>query len=194
LFVTRIPSGLEVTAKQLSNMEGNIKAAANLLPQSREYSVVGYGCTSASAIIGSEIISDLIKSGCSVKNVTNPLLAATEYAKHLGVTKLALLSPYIEEVNTPLRKAFKNSGLSIEIFGTFGEEKEEKVARISEISTTKAAISLGQNISVEAVFISCTNLRTFGCLDEISKQIDKPVFSSNQSLAWHMKKLSLESA
>ena len=28
LFVTRIPSGLEVTAKQLSNMEGNIKAAA----------------------------------------------------------------------------------------------------------------------------------------------------------------------
>ena len=38
LFVTRIPSGLEVTAKQLSNMEGNIKAAANLLPQSREYS------------------------------------------------------------------------------------------------------------------------------------------------------------
>ena len=97
-------------------------------------------------------------------------------------------------MNTPLRKAFENSGLSIEIFGTFGEEKEEKVARISEISTTKAAISLGQNISVEAVFISCTNLRTFGFLDEISKQIDKPVFSSNQSLAWHMKKLSLESA
>ena len=194
LFVTRIPSGLEVTAKQLSNMEGNIKAAANLLPQSRKYSVIGYGCTSASAIIGSEKISDLIKSGCSVKNVTNPLFAATEYAKHLGVTKLALLSPYIEEVNTPLRKAFENSGLSIEIFGTFGEEKEEKVARISEISTTKAAISLGQNLSVEAVFISCTNLRTFGCLDEISKQIDKPVFSSNQSLAWHMKKLSSESA
>ena len=68
LFVTRIPSGLEVTAKQLSNMEGNIKAAANLLPQSRKYSVVGYGCTSASAIIGSEKISDLIKSGRCQKN------------------------------------------------------------------------------------------------------------------------------
>ena len=40
LFVTRIPSGLEVTAKQLSNMEGNIKAAANLLPQSRELSLI----------------------------------------------------------------------------------------------------------------------------------------------------------
>ena len=110
IFVTRIPSGLEVTAKTLSSMEHHISASAKLLPQSREFSVIGYGCTSASAIIGSEKISDLIKSGCSTREVTNPLLAATEYAKHLGVTKLALLSPYIEEVNTPLSKAFEIKG------------------------------------------------------------------------------------
>ena len=192
IFVTRIPSGLEVTAKTLSSMEDHISASAKLLPQSREFSVIGYGCTSASAIIGSEKISDLIKSGCSTREVTNPLLAATEYAKHLGVTKLALLSPYIEEVNTPLRLAFEINGLSTEAFGTFGEGQEEKVARISESSTIGAAITLGQDPSTEAVFISCTNLRTFNCLDKISNKIDKPVFSSNQSLAWHMKKLSQE--
>ena len=192
IFVTRIPSGLEVTATTLSSMEQHISASAKLLPQSREFSVIGYGCTSASAIIGSEKISDLIKSGCSTREVTNPLLAATEYAKHLGVTKLALLSPYIEEVNTPLRKAFEINGLSTEAFGTFGEGQEEKVARISESSTIEAAITLGQDPSTEAVFISCTNLRTFNCLDKIANKIDKPVFSSNQSLAWHMKKLSQE--
>ena len=179
IFVTRIPSGLEVTAKTLSSMEDHISASAKLLPQSREFSVIGYGCTSASAIIGSEKISDLIKSGCSTREVTNPLLAATEYAKHLGVTKLALLSPYIEEVNTPLRKAFKTNGLSTEAFGTFGEGQEEKVARISESSTIEAAITLGQDPATEAVFISCTNLRTFNCLDKIANKIDKPVFSSN---------------
>ena len=190
IFVTRIPSGLEVTAESLISMEQHIKAAAKLLPQSREFSVIGYGCTSASAIIGSEKISELIKSGCHTRKVTNPLLAATEYAKHIKVRKLALLSPYIEEVNTPLRKAFGNNGLSTEVFGTFGEGKEEKVARISESSTIEAAITLGQNESVEAVFISCTNLRTFNCLGKIANEINKPVFSSNQSLAWHMKKLS----
>ena len=190
IFVTRIPSGLEVTAESLISMEQHIKAAAKLLPQSREFSVIGYGCTSASAIIGSEKISELIKSGCHTRKVTNPLLAATEYAKHIKVRKLALLSPYIEEVNTPLRKAFGNNGLSTEVFGTFGEGKEEKVARISESSTIEAAITLGQNASVEAVFISCTNLRTFNCLGKIANEINKPVFSSNQSLAWHMKKLS----
>ena len=192
IFVTRIPSGLEVTAKTLSSMEHHISASAKLLPKSREFSVIGYGCTSASAIIGSEKISDLIKSGCSTREVTNPLLAATEYAKYLGVTKLALLSPYIEEVNTPLRKAFEIKGLSTETFGTFGEGQEEKVARISESSTIEAAITLGQDASTEAVFISCTNLRTFNCHDKIANKIDKPVFSSNQSLAWHMKKLSRE--
>lgn len=192
IFVTRIPSGLEVTAKTLTSMEQHISASAKLLPKSREFSVIGYGCTSASAIIGSEKISDLIKSSCSTREVTNPLLAATEYAKYLGVTKLALLSPYIEEVNTPLRKAFEIKGLSTETFGTFGEGQEEKVARISESSTIEAAITLGQDPSTEAVFISCTNLRTFNCLDKIANKIDKPVFSSNQSLAWHMKELSQE--
>ena len=190
IFVTRIPSGLEVTAESLFSMERHIKAAAKLLPQSREFSVIGYGCTSASAIIGSEKISELIKSGCHTRKVTNPLLAATEFAKHIKVSKLALLSPYIEEVNTPLRKAFGNNGLSTEVFGTFGEGKEEKVARISESSTIEAAITLGQTESVEAVFISCTNLRTFNCLGKIANEINKPVFSSNQSLAWHMKILS----
>lgn len=190
IFVTRIPSGLEVTTKNLTNMEQHITASAKLLPQSRDFSVIGYGCTSASAIIGSAKISELIKFGCNTRKVTNPLLAATEYAKYLGVRKLALLSPYIEEVNIPLREAFKKTGLSTEVFGTFGEEKEEKVARISESSITEAAISLGQSSSIEAVFISCTNLRTFNCLGNISKKINKPVFSSNQSLAWHMKTLS----
>ena len=190
IFVTRIPSGLEVSTKTLTSMEHHISASAKLLPQSREFSVIGYGCTSASAIIGSEKIAGLIKSGCSTREVTNPLLAATEYAKHLGVTNLALLSPYIEEVNIPLRKAFEIQGLSTETFGTFGEGQEEKVARISERSTIEAAITLGQDASTEAVFISCTNLRTFNCLDKIANKIDKPVFSSNQSLAWHMKKLS----
>ena len=192
IFVTRIPSGLEVTPQTLTSMEQHITTSAKLLPQSREFSVIGYGCTSASAIIGSEKISELIKSGCNTKKVTNPLLAATEYAKHIGVTNLALLSPYIEEVNTPLRKAFEINSLSTETFGTFGEGREEKVARISERSTIEAAITLGQNTSSEAVFISCTNLRTFNCLDKITREINKPVFSSNQSLAWHMNELSRE--
>ncbi|WP_120635758.1 hypothetical protein [Ruegeria sp. EL01] len=41
------------------------------------------------------------------------------------------MSPYIEEVNVPLRRAFAQNGTSADVFGTFGEAEEAKVVRIS---------------------------------------------------------------
>lgn len=190
IHITRIPSGIEVTTDSLAAMETALPAAAELLPSARAYRVVGYGCTSASSVIGSERVADLVKQSCNTDKVTNPLQAATACAADLGVSKFALLSPYIEEVNAPLRRAFSASGISTDVFGTFGQAEEAKVARISVRSVIEAATILGSDPSVEAVFLSCTNLRTIEAIPEIHAQIGKPVLSSNQSLAWHMRRLN----
>src|SRR6056300_1326193 len=105
MYVTRIPSGLEVTPDSLSEMQKYLPAAADLLPKARPYSVVGYGCTSASSIIGSQEVERLVQTKCDAQAVTNPLRAAVAHAAHIGISKLALLSPYIEDVNIPLRRA-----------------------------------------------------------------------------------------
>ncbi|NOD96338.1 Asp/Glu racemase [Ruegeria sp. HKCCD6228] len=191
LYVTRIPSGIEVTPETLAEMEEALPAAAGLLPSARPFRVVGYGCTSASSVIGSERVEELVKQSCKTKEVTNPLRAATACAADLGVSRFALLSPYIEEVNAPLRAAFSENGITMDVFGTFGQAEEAKVARISVQSVIEAATELGSDPSVEAVFISCTNLRTIEAIPEIRKRIGKPVLSSNQSLAWHMGRLNL---
>ncbi|NOC90439.1 Asp/Glu racemase [Ruegeria atlantica] len=191
LYVTRIPSGIEVTPESLAEMEEALPAAAGLLPSARPFRVVGYGCTSASSVIGSERVEELVKQSCKTKEVTNPLRAATACAADLGVSRFALLSPYIEEVNAPLRAAFSENGITMDVFGTFGQAEEAKVARISVQSVIEAATELGSDPSVEAVFISCTNLRTIEAIPEIRKRIGKPVLSSNQSLAWHMGRLNL---
>ncbi|WP_170605545.1 maleate cis-trans isomerase family protein [Ruegeria arenilitoris] len=190
IHVTRIPSGVEVTKDSLAEMETALPAAARLLPSARPYRVIGYGCTSASSVIGSDRVAQLVKQTCDTAEVTNPLLAATACAKELGVSKFALLSPYIEEVNIPLRKAFSENGISTDIFGTFGEAEEAKVARISEQSIIEAACRLGSDPSVDAIFLSCTNLRTYAAIPQIRKKTGKPVLSSNQSLAWHMQRLN----
>lgn len=190
LYVTRIPSGIEVTTDSLAEMEKALPAAAGLLPRARPFRVVGYGCTSASSVIGSERVEELIKQSCKTEEVTNPLRAATACAADLGVSKFALLSPYVEEVNAPLRNAFSENGLTMDVFGTFGQAEEAKVARISAQSVIEAATKLGSDPSVEAVFLSCTNLRTIEAIPEIRERIGKPVLSSNQSLAWHMRDLS----
>ncbi|WP_170398304.1 maleate cis-trans isomerase family protein [Ruegeria arenilitoris] len=190
IYVSRIPSGAEVTKDTLAEMEKALPAAADLLPKIRPYNVVGYGCTSASSVIGSDQIERMVRKTCNTAVVTNPLRAASACANHLGVSKFALLSPYIEEVNEPLRRAFAENGVSMDVFGSFGEAEESKVVRISQRSVVDAALSLGADPSVEAVFISCTNLRTFDAIPEIASRLRKPVLSSNQSLAWHMRKLN----
>lgn len=189
IFVSRIPSGHEVSTETLSAMQADLANAAYLLPKSRRYPVVGYGCTSASSVIGSEEVERLVQRTCEVDVVTNPLRAAIACAANHGISKLAVLSPYVEEVNEPLRAGFAKGGVATDVFATFGEPEEEKVVRISKSSIVDAAVKLGSDSAVEGLFLSCTNLRTLDAIPEIEKEIGKPVLSSTQSLAWHMKAL-----
>lgn len=190
IYVSRIASAKTVSTDTLGEMEHLLPAAADLLPKARPYRVVGYGCTSASSLIGSEQVEKLVQRTCDTAFVTNPLRAALACAKELGLSKLALLSPYIEEVNDPLRRAFATGGVSMDVFGTFAQAEEAKVVRISIQSIVEAACKLGADPGVEGVFLSCTNLRTRDAIPQISAAIEKPVLSSNQSLAWHMRRLN----
>lgn len=189
-YVSRIASAASVSTDSLAEMERLLPAAADLLPKARPYKVVGYGCTSASSVIGSERVEQMVQQTCDVVTVTNPLRAAIACAADQGVSKFALLSPYVEEVNEPLRAAFAKGGISTDVFGTFGEAEEAKVVRISTKSIVEAACNLGADSQVDAVFLSCTNLRTLDAIDQIREKIGKPVLSSNQSLAWHMGRLN----
>ena len=190
MYISRIPSHDEVTRDTLSEMQVALPTAAGLLPKARSFSVIGYGCTSASAVIGSAKVEELVKQRCDVKTVTNPLRAAVAYAQDKGLRKLALLSPYIEAVNEPLRQVFRENGLSTDVLGTFLESDDAQVARISSSSVVDAAIELGRSSEVEGVFMSCTNLRTIEAIPIVEREINKPVYSSNYALAWHMKQLA----
>jgi maleate isomerase len=171
-------------------MQGGISAAADLLPKARRFSVVGYGCTSASSVIGSEAVEQLVQQTCAVDVVTNPLRATLAYAADLGISRLALLSPYVEEVNQSLCAALAAGGVETPVFGSFGVAHEEKVVRISAQSLMNAALRLGGDTAVQGVFMSCTNLRTLAIIPELSQRLGKPVLSSNQALGWHMAKLN----
>ena len=190
MYVTRVPSGSDVTKDTLSAMERCLPSAAALLPSARQYAVIGYGCTSGSSVIGSDTVEAIVKSGCNTAHVTDPLRSTLACASARSVSRFALLSPYVEEVNTALRTAFSRGGITTDVFGSFGVKEETKVVRISATSIIEAAEELGKDQNVDAVFVSCTNLRTYDALAQIEARIGKPVMSSNQSLAWHMRQLS----
>lgn len=190
LFVSRVPSRPTVTRDTLAEMSRTLPAAAALFPDPVRFDVVGYGCTSGSSVIGPDRVADLIGSACRTAHVTNPLSALIALCRARGVTRLTLLSPYIEEVSETLRQALDRAGITTPVFGSFDIAEEEKVARISERSIVDAAVSLGRSGDTDALFLSCTNLRTLDAIPRIEAALGRPVFSSNQALAWHMRALA----
>ncbi len=185
-FVSRIPSAAEVSNESLAAMESELPRASGLLPRTVNFDVVGYGCTSASSIIGTERVADLVGAGCTTKHVTNPVSALVAACAALGVSKLALLTPYTEAVSESLRVALRAKGIDTPVFGTFNEPVETNVARIDPTAIRDAAVTLGRDKGAEAVFMSCTNLRTFSILQAVEAGCNKPALSSNQAFFWHM--------
>jgi maleate isomerase len=122
--------------------------------------------------------------------VTEPLSAAVAAFTALGVRRIGLISPYVAEVSAALRAALAAAGLEVVAFASFEEEVEARVARIAPSSIEDAAMAIGGQQAVEAVFLSCTNLRALDVIDSVERKLHKPVVASNQALAWHMARLA----
>ena len=186
LYVTRVPSEPEVTRESLQSMAAHLSAAAALLPAGGDYDVVGYGCTSGAAQIGPARIAELVRDGTATRAVTEPVSALIAACRALDVTRLAFLSPYIASVSDHLRGALTQAGITSPVFGSFNEATETRVARISVGSIVEAGCDLVQGAEVDALFLSCTNLRAVEATAEIEARTGLPVLSSNRVLAWHM--------
>lgn len=189
LYISRVPSGAEVTPDSLRRMERALTGAAELFPPV-PFDVVGYGCTSGTSVIGAEQVAALIGAGCQAAAVTEPVSALVAACRQLDVSRLALLSPYVESVSQGLRDVLACAGIDTPVFGSFDEAREENVARIAPESILAAALELGGDPACEAIFLSCTNLRTLDVIAEIEERTGKPVLSSNQVLAWHMAQIA----
>ena len=177
LYVSRIPSGANLTPDTIAQMAVDLPHAASLFPPAAQFDAIGYACTSGTTLIGAEKVEQLVSNSARTRSVTNPLTASIAAFAALDVRSVAIVSPYIATVATPIRNAFLTAGMTVPATVSFGEEVEANVARIDPQS-------------IEAVFLSCTNLRTLDIIDDLEARLGMPVVSSNQALGWHMAQVS----
>jgi maleate isomerase len=189
LLHSRIPCHSHVTPETLSKMEIDLPTAAELLPSSVNYNVIGYACTSASTIIGTDKVQSLIQAKHLNTQVTDPIDSVKKALKKLKSKKIAFVSPYSSKVTDVLKKYMEIQGFQITNLICFDEDNDSVVAKISEEDTLRAIIEINNSES-DAVFASCTNLKTFNIIDEAENKIKKPVVSSNLALAWNMLNIS----
>ena len=184
-YHSRIPSHALVTPKTLAQMEQDLPGSAAMLPPGVPFGAIGYGCTSGATVIGPATVAAAVHTSHPRAKVTDPISAVMAGLRALKVQKIGLLTPYVPDVTTEMQRLLRQEGFEIAETLAFGQSEDRLIARISEASTLAAIEKIGA-LDCDAVFASCTNLRSFGILEQAENRIGKPVISSNQALGWHM--------
>ena len=190
LYESRIPNSSEINAATLAAMERGLASAAGLILPGTKLDVVAYGCTSGTVVIGEEKVFARIREARPGVACTTPITAGIAGLQKLGAKRIALLTPYVDEVNRTLRGFIEERGIAVPVMGSFNHSNDDEVARISQASIKDAARELAREPGVDGVFVSCTSLRVADIAEELEAELGKPVTSSNHALAWHCLRLA----
>ena len=189
IYHSRIPSAPEVTPKTLKKMMKDLPNSIELFPSEISLDVIGYACTSGATIIGPDKVKSIINKRYEGMKVTDPISSVCEAIKALDVKKIGFVSPYVESVSREMREFLASRGFDVKSLISFEQGSESVVASIKQSDTLKAVVEAATH-DVDAIFVSCTNLKTFAMLDQAEAIIGKPVLSSNQVLAWSMLRMA----
>ena len=190
LYHARLFNDFTISRETLLAMAPRLPETARLLPVEWGFRAIAYACTSGSMVIGPERVEALVREVHPGAAVTNPVTGSLVAFKALGISRIAVVTPYGQEINEAIANGFRAQGMEIPAFASFEEPDDNKVARITVKALADAAISVGQGGDIEGVFIACTSLRTVDAIPMIEERIGKPVTSSNHATLWHLLRLA----
>lgn len=141
--------------------------------------VVVYACTSGSFIRGLDachrLSADMEAEGCRRAASTSGLLL--DALAHLGATKIAVGTPYDDEMTGLLVDFLSEAGFETVSVANLGMTGDPKTVH----SDLVRGLALDANSdAADVLFLSCTNLRTFDLIAELEAELGKPVLASNQ--------------
>lgn len=189
LYANRIPFPDSTTVETLRSMEADIAQTAALINPGETLDVVIFGCTSGTMSIGDDVVRTRILEAKPDVETTDPITAGLAGLRHLGCKRIAVLTPYADDVNDVVAEFIGGKGWDIGVRGSFKRVSAGEMSRVSPESIYEAGYALGQH-DVDGLFISCTALRASPILERLETDLGKPVVSSNQALAWHSMRLA----
>jgi maleate isomerase len=106
----------------------------------------------------------------------------------LGIKKVSVAMPYLEDVSRAAVKFVEDSGFKV-VTAKWLNKTGKAIQELSKETLYHLAREVDDTES-EAVFISCTNLHTFEIIDKLECDLQKPVITSNQATIWNMLRLA----
>ena len=186
LYVTRTVrlENTKVTtqlAEEVSEASAVVPAVRSLISASP--SSVAYACTSGSFVNGTSgerELCEIMRRAGAINPVTTSgaLLRAL---KKLKVSKLSIATPYNEELSRLLVDFLEANNIKVMKVGYLNSEHDIMHIDLEAVRMMADAVD---HVDAEAIFFSCTNLRTFEVIEELERKLGKPVLSANQVTMW----------
>jgi maleate isomerase len=183
VVASRVASENTVSMATLSRMVGDLSRAAALLLPGGRIDVVAFSCTSGTVAAGVDAVARAIADAKPGVPFTTPITAAVAAFRRLGTRRIAVLTPYVDEVNAAIHGFLTTAGLEIVEFGSFHLQTEPEISSVPP----EAIVVAGQSIAAlraEALFISCTALQGHAAIAPLEAALARPVVTSNQAQVW----------
>jgi maleate isomerase len=190
LYQSRILNDAQITPETLRAMEPRIASATDVILPGGELDVVAYGCTSASMAIGEEKVFQRIREVRPGAKGTTPITAAFAAFRAFGAKRIGVLTPYRADVNRIVASYIQARGFEVPVFGSFNEQDDSIVARITPESIRSGVRRLLDTAKVDCIFVSCTSVRLAEAACDIEAETGVPITSSNHAMAWHALRLA----
>lgn len=193
-FTDALPAGVslhtarmrlvDVAADDLSAMADDVERCADLLATA-DVDVVAYGCTTGSLVHGPGYDREIEARIADQADV--PAVATAASIKRafeaLDVESVAVTTPYSEELNDREASFLEDAGFDVVEMEGLGIDSNVEIGEQYPETAAKAARE-ADTADADAVFVSCTNYRTFEAIPELEAELDKPVVTSNQATLW----------
>lgn len=173
-----------VTVDELVEMEEDAVRAAQLLATAH-VDILVYGCTTGSLVKGpghDRKIAEKLARATGVKAITTAT-AVLEALEELGARRIALATPYIEEINRKEVEFLESQGYKVVDLKYLGIRENTEIGKQTPRTAYRLARSLDTG-RADVVFISCTNFRSIEVVGLLEKDLGLPVFSSNTATMW----------
>ncbi len=184
-LVSRMPLSA-TTPEALLKMGEHALEAAQLLA-SAKVDLICYGCTVETILQGMEYDRTLTESIHKVTGIRAKTMAGAvvEALRKLNVRKLAIVTPYIHEINEREKAFMEKIGFEVVYEKGLGISNTLEIAKLSPAAVYQLGTeALAKAPDADALFISCGNLRSVEILSALEQATGKPVISSNQALLW----------
>src|SRR5215470_5531405 len=130
MVVSRVAFENPVVMANLSRLVDDLtRATALLLPDGR-IDVVAFSCTSGTVACGVDAVARAINAARPGVPFTTPITAAVAAFRRLGTRRIAVLTPYVDEVNDAIHGFLTAAGLEVVEFGSFHLRTEQEIASV----------------------------------------------------------------